>query len=371
MFKRKIIKLKERLNWKVNDYLRFDKSLCYLMKTLKNLYVFSIGFDDMYYGYKNRRRFTICVFQCIYMWMVSLSQLALIASDDIWTRFNGSFLPDDFRAVHLLGVMLFLMMSGVKTDILFGEKNYNLSSFKVLYYLMNNMKYKHKLSESNYKKLAILSRIIQSFLLHYAGPTIAIVSGITIAGIGIISKHMFWYIEAILLIPLYLVVAGTITPYVCVIYIILTYYKLIFDQINNLIVSVIPNDRRRVITQWKEVQLTHLIREHNLASVEIHSINLILRRTAALFFFFASLIKIISLYLIINTKNHWMRMLITNIFIVFFTFGLGLTFLFSLQIKSAHKSLKIVHSVICKHKIRPTFKLKVSNWLNVIIKTKK
>ena len=360
MSKQKIINLKERLTWKVNDYFRFDKSLLYLMKTLKKLYVFSIGFDDMYYGYKNPRRFRVCVFQCVYMWVVSLLQLALIASDSIWTRFNGSFLPDDFRAVHLLGVMLFLMISGIKTDILLGEKNYNLGSFKVFHYLMNNVKYKHKLNDLNYRKLAVLSRIIQSFLLHYAGPTIAIVSGITIAGIGIMSNHVFWYIEASLLIPLYLVVATTITSYTCVIYIILTYYKLLFDQMNKSIASVVPNDRRRVITGRKEVRLTHLMNEHNLASHEIHSINLIIRRTAALFFFFASLIKIISLYLIINTKSDWMRMLITNIFVAFFTSGLGLTFLFSLQIKSAHKSLKIVHSMICKHRMRLSFKLKVS-----------
>ena len=360
MSKQKIIKLKERLTWKVNDYFRFDKSLLYLMKTLKKLYVFSIGFDDMYYGYKNPRRFRVCVFQCVYMWVVSLLQLALIASDSIWIRFNGSFLPDDFRAVHLLGVMLFLMISGIKTDILLGEKNYNFGSFKVFHYLMNNVKYKHKLNDLNYRKLAVLSRIIQSFLLHYAGPTIAIVSGITIAGIGIMSNHIFWYIQASLLIPLYLVVAATIAPYTCIIYMILAYYKLLFDQMNKLIAFVKPNDRRKVITEWKEVKLTRLMSEHNLASVEIHSINLILRRTAALLFLFASLIKIISLYLVINTKNDWMRMLIINIFVVFFTFGFGMTFMFSLQIKSAHKSLKIVHSMICKYRMRLSFKLKVS-----------
>ena len=328
------------------------------MQSLKKFYVFSVGFDDIYYNYSNSRRFKICLFNCMFMWIVTLMQLFITASGNLWSKFENPFLPDQFRFVHLLGVLLFFLVCGMKSDILLGEINSNLSQYKIFYFLMHNFKHKHRLLGANYKKLAVLSRILQNFILDYTGPTIAILAAITISGIAFLSNQWIWYVQTLFLVPVHVLVASTIAPMFCVIYLIFTYYKMLFDQINNKIESELTG-KIRVIYKRREHRLTRLIHGHNLISIEIHKLNLLLRRTAALIFIMFSFIKIVSLYIMINTNNHLMKILVTNVFVSFFIFGFGLTYLFSLQIKSAHKCHKIIHSVICTHTMRPSFKLKV------------
>ena len=69
------------------------------------------------------------------------------------------------RLLMILAASFNLIIAILKMDWIFGEINYNLSPFKVIYYLMMDLKRKHKLNNKNYKKLAILSRIIQIVLL--------------------------------------------------------------------------------------------------------------------------------------------------------------------------------------------------------------
>ena len=138
----KIRESKEKFKQKVNEYFLFEKSLTHLMKSLKSFYVFSIGFDDMYFGRKNAKRFKICIFNCIFVWGVSLFQLVITSSNDLWSKFDNPFLPDQFKPVHLLSVILFLMVAGMKTNIILGEIYYNLSQYKIIYFLMNDFRLK-------------------------------------------------------------------------------------------------------------------------------------------------------------------------------------------------------------------------------------
>ena len=110
--------------------------------------------------------------------------------------------------------------------------------------------------------------------------------------------------------------------------------------------------------------LINLIKEHNQASIQIHQINLIARRTATAMYIAMSFIKIISLYLLIYMKRvSMMRVLIANIFICSFFSGFALNYFLSQQIKSAHQSQQFVYSIICKYKMSLNLRLKLSNFV--------
>ena len=94
---------------------------------------------------------------------------------DLWFKIDGPLLPNHLRTLYLSGALL-LMIVLIKVDILLGEVNYNLNPFKVLNFLMYDLKSKHKLTDGNYKKLAILSKMIRTGLMNYAGPMIALSS---------------------------------------------------------------------------------------------------------------------------------------------------------------------------------------------------
>ena len=357
----RIKKVKSKIKTKSNNYLQFGKSLTYLMKILNSFYVFSVGFDDIYYGIKRPKRFRRCIYVTFYFLIVTIIKLN-VALDELWLKIHGPFLPNNFRTLYLSGALLFMMVALMKIDILLAEKNYNLNPFKVLYYLMCDMKWKHKLIDSNYKKLAILSKLVETGLMDYAGPVIALSSTLILIRIAIASKKLICYFDPLIMATGNIIVSSTITSYFCVIYIVLMYYKMRFEQNYNQIKSMLENGKMKIITLRKEKKLLRLIYEHSFLSFKVYQVNLVLRKTVAILYLFMSLIKIVSLYLMITSKDTYFMIQAANIFLSFFIFGFALSYLFSQQIKSAHKCHKLIHSIICKYTIRFSLKYKVNKF---------
>ena len=356
----KLINKIKDFNESVNEYFTLQNSLEYLNKFLKTFYIYSVGFDDMYYGFRNPKRLRISVVICSLLWLVTLYHLLLVTSDDVYSLINGPFLPELFKVLLLFNFIVLFLITAIKTEIIFGEVKCNTEPFKVFHFLMRNVKSKHKLTEKNYKKLAILSRIVQICLLNYVIP---IVSGIIISLYGLIaikSGQIFWLFEFVLITPFYIEIVLVITTFACTTYVYYAYYMLLFNQINDRFKFLMKNNNKsKIICQKKEIKLLHLIHEHNLAAIEIDNMNSIIKRSDATMFITFSLIKNITLYLFINAKDTFLNLLMGNAFIAFFIFGFGASIMFSLQIKSAHKSQRLIHSILCKYKMRLSFRLQV------------
>ena len=290
----KIQKIKQR----INEYFLIQKSMNNLILFAKRFYLCSIGFDEIYLGNKNSKRFKITILTCILIWIITLYHLLLLISDYLWSTIDGPFLPEHFRTFMLYFVILFFYASILKTCFFLSEITHQTtkSPFKIFYFLMNNLKSKHELNEKNYKKLALISRLIQIIILNYGSPMC-------------------------LILPL-----------------------LIFAKIT-------------ISSQFK---IAWIIHKHNELSIEIHNMNLCIRIVAAAFFVSMAFIRIISLYLIMNLKNNLIIFLMENIFILTLIFCFALTYLLSKQIKSAHLSYKFIQKICCKYKMKIKLKLKVS-----------
>ena len=103
-----------------------------------------------------------------------------------------------------------------------------------------------------------------------------------------------------------------------------------------------------------------MIEQHNKAAIEIHKINLIIRKSLASLFINFSIIKIISLYLLVSFNEILIKFYLAQVILLPIICGFGLTYLFTLQIKSAHQPIKTFHSIVCNYKMDLKLKLKVS-----------
>ena len=364
------VNLINRIGKILRDSLIFESSLNHLEKLLKRFYVTSIGFEEMNCGTKNSKRFKYCVLVCILLWIITLRLLVLIISNDFYSTYViNEFLPNNFKTFHMLIMFCILIVSLIRAEFLISEVKTNLGPFRVFHFLKNNIKRKHKLFDYNYKLLGILSRLITIGLIDYGSTFILLIAILFTSMIAILSKQIFWILEATLMTPLYGLSTFT-TSAICIIFIIFLYYKFRFEQINQQINSVLPKGNRKVINIRLEKQLISLIHEHNDLSIELNKMNMAMRRLAAILFILMALIKIIILYLMINIENGRLIILhLANLFIIFFLFGFGFTFLFTLQIKSAHKSYKLVHSIVCNYKMKLWFRLKVISFKYFIFNT--
>ena len=92
----------------------------------------------------------------------------------VWVEIDGQFLPDNIKTTIFIIILAFLLAAVEKIDYLCAEIYGYLDAFKVFYNLTKDSKSSHKLTEKNYKFLAIFSRIIIATLLDYGAPIIII-----------------------------------------------------------------------------------------------------------------------------------------------------------------------------------------------------
>ena len=106
-----------------------------------------------------------------------------------------------------------------------------LSPFKIFYYLINDWKQKHQLNDKNCKKLAILSRIIQTIMIYFGIIIVRLIyPWFFLASLS--SNLSFWIIFFILMTPVIIMTGTTTIATICLYIIVFNYYTMIFDQIN-------------------------------------------------------------------------------------------------------------------------------------------
>ena len=261
---------------KMKEYFLMERSCGHLMETAKNFYYFSIGIDEIYDGIKNSKRFAISIFHFINLAIFTLILVLFSLSNHFYSMINIDILPNHFRILITLFTLAFIWMCSIKIDMILAEINLDLSPLRVFYSLKYNIYSKHKLIDSNYNRLAILSRMTTMILLDYGVPiTISIAMG-SIAFIAISSQKIIWILLSIYFVPSHLLASIVFIFWNSINFILFSYYKLRFDQIHSSIESIVPNGK--VINKRKEIQMINLIKEHNSVSNEIVKLNFMIRR---------------------------------------------------------------------------------------------
>ena len=365
-----MFKLAKTLIRKIFENFKNKDVFDHLINVTKGFHVISIGLDEIVNQTENPSKIKHSIFSFIFMLMSTLVLFAFLISDQLFSLYEFPIPINNFRIVVLVVIISSILIFVIKIDFILGQINDELSSLKVFYFLKKNLKLKHKLNVKNYKKLVILSQIIVLFVLDYGVSTAAICAAAFNTTMSLWTKKFIWIIEAIKLTPYYLITVVTLSTWMCIVYILICYYKFKFDQVNDQITLFISKQTSNIVNRKFENQFTQLINEHNSISIEMNRFNLLMRRSTAAMFLILSLLKITLIYLVINSKHILMKLIFLNCLLFSFLFGLGISYLFSLEIKSAHRSRSLIHSMLCNYKMRLSFRMKVSKIIDQIKKQK-
>ena len=323
-FKNKIDKVKI----KIKQHFNVENLIFNLSNFLKINLITSIGIDEVYFGTKNPKRFKLCIFNCLINWFVFFYHFSFLTSDFIKSLIESPFLPDDFNVLIVLVIIALSAVSTIKTDILFGEINNNLNQLKIYYFLAKDIKSKHNLNEENYKKFVILFRIYFVILLYYGLPIASLVIILFPLILIIKTKRLFILFHWIFITPIYINVTIVLAGATIIGFCLISYYKMRYDQLHYKIKSIIPNGKWKFIIKRKGKLLLDLIDEHNDLAVEVHKLNMMLRCSFASMFIQVSLIKIVALHMIFNSKDIILKFFAFNMFVLYLVFGLAISYIF-------------------------------------------
>ena len=234
--KNKMIKIKH----KVNEYFLMKSSIKTLSNTVR-MFIFSVGFDEIYNGIKNPKRFKLCIIFCIIMWLCTFWHFLLLVSSSLWLLFDNEFLFDYPKTFMFNIFCAVFFATFLKSDFILGEISGYLDTLKVFHALAVNLSSLHQLTGKNYKQLTILSRITVTILLNYGAPFFATFLPSLLLLITILSKRLYWLIHFIFVEPVYVFVIYTLALSGCICFIYFPYYKMRFDQWNDKIKAIIPN----------------------------------------------------------------------------------------------------------------------------------
>lgn len=359
---------------KIKQYFLLTNSLNHLENFTKKFYVLSVGFDEIYFRIENPRRFKISVLICAMFWLTKLFVVSLLSSNCMFSMMDIPSINIQFKKLLLLALSIVIFISVFKTDCLLAEIGNNLDALNVIYYLVKDKRDKHKLNDKNYKKLGILSRMSQLLLIDVASILILVGFVLFCTILAILSGKWFWISGTFIFTSVVITMIYTVTTITCLVMIIFAYYTMIFRQINDRIKSISnislmrtnqealfikKNNKIKSFGRIRENQLIHLINQHNQAAIEIHKMNLLIRKSLASLFVNFSFIKILSLYLIFHLSNAYIKILLSLITFVPLIFLFGLTYMLTMQIKFAHQPLTLFQSIVCRYKTSLSTKLKV------------
>ena len=154
MVKEIIIRFVQNQNDKLKGYLSMERSLGHLMEIAKDFYYISTGINEINEGVKNAKRFKITILHLIYFSIFTFIISLFIASNYLYSLLYVHFLPVQFRFFLLYVSLASSWILVIKIDMILAEIKLNLSPLKVFYFLINNIKSKHKLIDLNFNRLA-------------------------------------------------------------------------------------------------------------------------------------------------------------------------------------------------------------------------
>lgn len=140
-------KIIQKIKVKIIEHFKIENLVFNLAGLFKFSLIVSIGIDEIYLGTKNPKRFKLCVLNNILNLFVCLCHFPPLINDYIYSLIKNPFLPVE---LVILTTLFSIQVSVMRVDFSLAEINYNLSPFKILYWLAKDIKSKHKLTKQNY-----------------------------------------------------------------------------------------------------------------------------------------------------------------------------------------------------------------------------
>ena len=146
--------------------------------------------------------------------------------------------PNNFKQLLQLGMTFLVFSEVMRYDHLDGQRKSGLSFYKTFYSLQHDIKSEHKLTGENYKRISIYSQTIDWVYLKIGSIIMISTVSISILYIAVVTTKIGFKLVSPLCMYWNLMVGMpvSLTPVLSVI--IIYYYKLRFDQINDEIKSI-------------------------------------------------------------------------------------------------------------------------------------
>ena len=350
----KFIRLsKSRLNLQnIVNILNFDEfinasnTLKQVGYWLKKLTITSVDITGLYNDEFNFKRYLVGWFNLLLMYLGIFLLTLSITNQWFFSLIDNQLIPKNFKIFVFYRILISIIATTFRFDILLAEWNETLIIFKVFYYIQEDIKSKHELTYENHRKFSILAKFLYVVSFKIIHPSIIAFAYLYYLYVAIISNriiiqlltpfafYVFWLLISTVLLAASLGIG------------VFYYYILVFKQISNQFNLIYNQTLFFNIKDLKKLIL--LINKHNLVAGHMNKFNLIIRRTVLVFFVVVAILLIIPLNVYIKSNDKFEQIFCLGIIFVTLLYGFFIASSLSKLIREAHKPYKIIYQILGK-----------------------
>lgn len=226
-------KISETNNEGFENYINVSKTIKKVGKWLTAWRFTSVDVTGIYHNQFNKERYIKnCIHFIILSIIFSVTTL-IISNDSLWHLIDNQYLPRHTRVLTIAALAFAIVTLSLRFDVLISERNNHLKFFKFAYYLQENDKWRHGLTNHNLFKISIFTKTIEIFIVKLYPIFLDAFVLLAYSYIAIKSNNFILQIVYPAVIYAILMVTSTISLAILIAFVSVYYYKLLFDQIND------------------------------------------------------------------------------------------------------------------------------------------
>ena len=351
----------KRINRKFIEFIDLSKTIKSIGYLAKKSYLTSVDFTEISSGELNILRYLINWVHFILINIVFSILFGLVINDNLYSLIDNEFLSKNTKTILVVCLIGLSLTISIRFDILMNEWHQHLKGLKFIYYLQENLEMKHGLTRRNLLKLSFVTKFMD-FGLRSLVPLLLSSFSIILLYVTILSHRLMLFILYPVFIYFIIALAFTNSFIMVISVLLLFYYKLTFDQLNDQFDSIAKRSLHSV-SFIDQIILIRLVKRHNEKAQKLNLVNLMVRRTIGWLYVALAVCQMLPLNLYFEEENIFYKIMYFLYLLSVFFGGFLISLLFSWQIKSAHRPTKIINKILMrdlhKKKLGFYFKWKV------------
>ena len=342
-------------NLKVDIYNRFDfeefidikKSTKAIGYWIKTTFIVSVDITELYHDKINWKRHLFGWFNVVFLILYGIFLICAISIKSIFDLVDSEFIPSTYKILCIYYIFITILITSFRFDAIMSEKNRLVTVFKSFYYLQEDIKSKHGLTDANLRKLAIFYKLLYVACFYICLPFVMGFAITYYSYVAIMCNRItFQLLTPLALFHIWLV-ASTVflgaTMGIGMFY----YYILMFKQIDCQINEIYKQIDGFFTIKHKK-KLMKLIKQHNLMALNVYKVNLIIRRSILVFFVTYVILTILPLNLYIRSNSPIEKLMCFGGIFFNLLYSSCWAFAMSTTTRVAHQPYKTIYKIIKK-----------------------
>lgn len=142
------------LGYKIQD-INIKQSIELAANLAKKSHLISVDITELFFDKVNFIGFFLEILDFIFLFIYLIFLILVCVNDSLYNLVDNGFLPKNFKVILIGLIFAYSFSICIRFDLMTAEWNGKLGFLKIIYFIQENIKTKHGLTDRNFEKLTV------------------------------------------------------------------------------------------------------------------------------------------------------------------------------------------------------------------------